>query len=200
MSRTATIVGPGDHGRRMSLEEFDNAEGVEGHLYELGRGVITVVDVPDPRHFRAFHAIHRQLTAYDLSHPGRIQQIGGGGECKILISGLDSERHPDLAVYATPTPAGPDVWSHWVPDLVVEVVSPASEQRDYVEKREEYLRFGIKEYWIVDEAKDQMLALVRFRGAWRERTVRPGELYEPKVLPGLSFDLKQVFEQARGQG
>jgi Uma2 family endonuclease len=138
-----------------------------------------------------------QLTAYRLNHPGRVFRIRGGGECKILISGLESERHPDLVVYTTPTPVGPDVWSHWITDLVVEVVSPGSEHRDYVEKREEYLCFGVKEYWIVDEAKNQMLALVRFRGTWREHIVRPGELYEPKVLPGMSFDLAQVFEQAR---
>ena len=138
------------------------------------------------------------LMGYDLSRPEHVCQIGGGSHCKVLISGLESERYPDLAVYTTPTPTGPDVWSHWIPDLVVEVVSPGSEQRDYEHKREEYLRFGIKEYWMVDDAKDQMLALVRFRGAWRERVVRPGESYEPKFLPRLNFDLAQVFEQARG--
>src|SRR5688572_4225929 len=99
MSRTATIIGPSDHGRRMSLDEFDTAEAVEGRLYELSRGVVTVVDVPNPRHFGAVHAIHRQLTAYDLANPGRIRRIGGGAECKILISGVDSERHPGVAVY-----------------------------------------------------------------------------------------------------
>ena len=44
-----------------------------------------------------------------------------------------------------------------------------------------------------------MLVLSRFRGAWRARAVRPGELYELKVLPGLSFDLAQVFAQARAK-
>ena len=52
MSRTMTRIGPGDHGRRMSLEEFEHAEGQEGRLYELSRGVITVVDVPKPRHLK----------------------------------------------------------------------------------------------------------------------------------------------------
>jgi Uma2 family endonuclease len=196
MSRAATIIGPGDHGRRMSLDEFDAAEPVAGRIYELGRGVIIVVDVPNPRHFRIVNAIRLQLTAYQLAHPDKVDAIAGGGECKILVSGLESERHPDIAAYADPPPDDADVWSTYVPLLIVEVVSPGSEHRDYVEKREEYLSFGVKEYWIVDDAKGQMLALTRFRGQWRDRVVHPGEIYPSKVLPGLDFDLAKVFAAA----
>ena len=45
MLKTRIKVGPKDHGRRMSLADFDHAEVQEGHLYELGRGVIIVSDV-----------------------------------------------------------------------------------------------------------------------------------------------------------
>jgi hypothetical protein len=38
-----TIIGPADHGRRMSLDEFDTAVGLEGRLYELSRRVIVVL-------------------------------------------------------------------------------------------------------------------------------------------------------------
>ena len=30
MSKTVTIIGPGDQGRRMSLAEFEHAEGEDG--------------------------------------------------------------------------------------------------------------------------------------------------------------------------
>ena len=38
MLKAAIKVGPADHGRRMSLADFDHAEVQEGYLYELGRG------------------------------------------------------------------------------------------------------------------------------------------------------------------
>ena len=80
MSKIAFKVGPKDHGRRMSLDEFDHAEGQEGYCYELSRGVITVVDVPNPRHFAQVGAIQDQLYSYKLANPGRIHLIGGGAD------------------------------------------------------------------------------------------------------------------------
>jgi hypothetical protein len=38
MSVATVQIGPADHGKRMSLADFDHAEGAEGHLYELSKG------------------------------------------------------------------------------------------------------------------------------------------------------------------
>ncbi len=84
----------------------------------------------------------------------------------------------------------------WIPELVVEVVSRGSEDRDYVEKRDEYLAFGVKEYWIIDAQRKQMLVLRRFRGRWKEQTVSPGDVYQTALLPGLRFDLDAVMQAA----
>ena len=197
MSKTVTIVGPHDQGRRMTLEEFQFAEGVPGRLYELSRGVIAVIDVPKRKHLAQINAIKRQIYSYDAAHPQQIHTIATGGECKILLEDLQSERHPDLAVYLSPPPGDDDdIWSTWIPELVIEVVSPSSVHRDYVEKREEYLQFGVLEYWIVDANKGQVLVLQRSRGTWAERTVQPPELYHSRLLPGLEFACEAVFEAA----
>jgi Uma2 family endonuclease len=200
MTRTTTrttIIGPADHGRRMSLDEFNHAEGQEGYLYELSRGVITVTDVPHPRHFAVVIVIRRQLAAYDLAHPGRIYGIGSGSECKILITGLQSERHPDITIYKTPPPRGvDDVWAHWVRAIVIEVVSRSSRHRDYEEKPEEYLRFGVREYWIVDTDKRELRVLRRLRGQWAERIIHPPDQYRTRLLPGFALATGPVFAAA----
>jgi Uma2 family endonuclease len=197
MSTTVLKIGPADNGRAMSLDDFDRAEAEEGHLYELSRGVITVVDVPQPEHLGQVDASREQLSSYRRAYPGRIFRIAGGSDCKLLIDGLQSERHPDLAVYKTPPPEdSDDVWSEWIPELVIEVVSPSSRHRDYHEKPEEYLRFGVQEYWILDAELGEMRVLKRSRGRWAERVVRPPALYSPRLLPGLAFDCGAVFAQA----
>jgi Uma2 family endonuclease len=201
MLKTAIKIGPADHGRKMSLAEFDHAEVQGGCLYELSRGVITVSDVPGPRHLLQVQAIRDQLVIYKASHPGQIQVIAGGSDCKILATGFESERPPDLAVYKTlPPETGADLWSTWIPELVIEVVSPGSEHRDYQEKREEYLAFGVHEYWIVDAERQEVLALRRVGGRWRERILRPPETYRTSVLPGFEFPCEPVFQAATAAG
>jgi Uma2 family endonuclease len=197
MTRAITQVGPSDNGKRMSLAEFDRAEGREGYNYELSRGVITVVDVPDRKHLLQVCAVREQFSAYWRAHPGKINLLAHGGECKILLADLESERHPDLAVYKHEPVDDENLWATWVPEVVVEVVSSSSRQRDYVEKRKEYLDFGIREYWIIDEEKQEMLVLRRSGGRWIERIVRPGDKYRTRWLSEFEFDLAAVFDAAR---
>jgi Uma2 family endonuclease len=196
MPKTAIKICPADHGRRMSLDEFDEAEVQEGYLYELSRGVITVSDVPKQRHSAQVNALRRILNAYDLAHPGQIDTISGGSDCKILLWDLQSERHPDFSIYETPMPAGQRIWSTWIPEIVIEVVSPSSKTSDYTQKPEEYMRFGVQEYWIVDAAKQEMVVVRRVRGRVTERTIRPPALYLTRLLPGLEFNCAQVFQAA----
>jgi Uma2 family endonuclease len=200
MGETLIQVGPADHGRRMSLDDFEHAEAADGRRYELGRGVITVVDVPDPKHEFQLDALRGQLYDYRSSHPGVIRLMADGSGCKLLLSREQSERHPDLAIYQTERPAGKDFWMHWVPSIVVEIVSASSAYRDYEEKPEEYLRFGVGEYWIFDAEKGdegELLVLNRAGGLWTPRIVRPPERYQTSRLPGFELNVAGVFEAAR---
>ena len=137
---------------------------------------------------------------YELANPGFIYGIAGGGECKLLIADLESERHPDLAIYKTPPPEGEnddEVWSQWVPEIVIEVVSKSSRRRDYEEKPEEYLRLGVGEYWIVDADEGVLKVFRRSRGRWAEREIRPPAEYRTRLLPGFAFSIAAVLEAGR---
>src|SRR4051812_34822220 len=117
MTRTAVKIGPGDQGKRMSLKDFDHAEAQDGYNYELSRGVILVSDVPDDRHLAQVDDIRQQLAEYRAAHRGIIQRVAGSGECKILLPQLETERHPDVAVYKTRSPEGETRWERWVPEV-----------------------------------------------------------------------------------
>ena len=199
MSTATLVIGPEDHGKRMTLNDFENAEGREGYLYELSRGVVTVIEVPHPRHGAQVDAIRQQLSIYRAAHPECIHPLLGGSDCKIPVDAVQSERHPDLALYLEREPDdGPQLWARWVPAIVIEVVSASSAHRDYNEKPQEYLQFGVKEYWIIDADKQQMTLLVRSRGVWKKRIVDATEKPTTPLLPGFEFDLGAVFAAAGG--
>src|SRR5947209_41232 len=133
------VVGPEHDGQRMSLADFDTADGKPGYLYELSRGIITVTDVPDWTHQLQIHEAHLQFSEYRLHRPKQIALMSEGSGCKVLLSALQSERHPDLSIYMEPPPSAANVWATWIAAIVLEVVSEGSEHRDYVLKPEEYL-------------------------------------------------------------
>jgi Uma2 family endonuclease len=74
------------------------------------------------------------------------------------------------------------------PDLAVEIVSPDSVERDYDKKRNQYERFGVGEYWIVDELESKITLLrLQQHGGYEE--VRPEKgLLHSHVMPGFYLD------------
>lgn len=192
---TPVKIGPADHGRALSLDEFAHAEGLAGHGYELAKGRVLVVDVPGVPHALIVRSVLRALYAHDLANPGRIHLLAAGSDCALRLPGLQSERHPDAAVYLTPPPQGEDPWTQWIPEIVVEVVSEGKEarERDYVEKRDEYLAAGVREYWIVDPAERLLVALVRAGDRWREKKCLEGEDHVTHLLPGFTLRVGALF-------
>lgn len=80
------------------------------------------------------------------------------------------------------------------PDLLVELISPASVRRDRHAKRELYARFGVKEYWIGEPAGKslEILTLTNGRYDLHCRAENKGKLTSP-LVPGLEFDLSEML-------
>jgi Uma2 family endonuclease len=79
------------------------------------------------------------------------------------------------------------------PDLLVELVSPSSVQRDRYVKKDLYARFGVKEYWIGDPANVSMEIFALQKGKYTPHCVaeEKGRLTS-LVLAGLEFDLSEI--------
>lgn len=78
---------------------------------------------------------------------------------------------------------------------MIEVVSPGSEFRDCSEKRDEYLAFGVREYWIVQHDRREIVVHRRMKGQWSEQTLTSADSYSPTLLPGFVLNVAAVFER-----
>jgi hypothetical protein len=196
--KSKTKIGPQHQGHKMSLRAFEFVEVQEGFVYELARGYIIVSEVPRYSHAMQIDAAQDHLRAFKVGRPGLIHAILGGGDCKLLMSDWESERHPDLAIYLSRPSGKKDrtVWRAWIPDVIIEVVSPSSVERDYVEKREEYWTLGAKEYWIVDAAMAKITQLRRGKNDWIVKELFTADFCETKLLPGFKLPCKVIFDAA----
>jgi Uma2 family endonuclease len=83
------------------------------------------------------------------------------------------------------------------PDLIVEVLSPGTQQYDRGYKRTLYARHGVREYWLVDPDAETVEVLVEGGDAGLTPAAAYGRadtLVSP-LLPGLSLNLSRVFSR-----
>ena len=80
------------------------------------------------------------------------------------------------------------------PDLVIEILSPSSIQRDRYEKRKLYERFKIKEYWIIDppNCSIEVLTLKNDRYELYSFASREGAV-KSFVIEGFEVELSEIM-------
>jgi Uma2 family endonuclease len=87
-----------------------------------------------------------------------------------------------------------------VPDLVIEIVSPDSEARDWREKYFEYESAGVQEYWIIDPASQHAeLYILAGDGHYHQADERDGWLASA-ALPGLRLKIDWFWPATRPAG
>ena len=82
------------------------------------------------------------------------------------------------------------------PDVVVEVVSPATAARDQIYKVRIYEKAGVREYWIVHPV-DNLITVRRLSPSGNydvPKLIEGKGALEVGVLPGLVIDLDAVFD------
>ncbi len=198
MATTSALrIGPADHGRLMTLDEFLDAEETPGYRYELARGVLEVTEVPNDPHGQVVANLYRMIARHDVEHPRRIQRFGGAGEFRLWLPGMISGRNPDVAVILRGAPK--DYRGRRIPALAIEVVSRGGEARDYETKRQEYLAYGLAEYWVVDPNAKSVTVLTRRGDVWAEKIFKDEQQLESLVLEGLRGTVAELWIDAQDE-
>ena len=83
------------------------------------------------------------------------------------------------------------------PDLVVEILSPSTVQKDLKIKFDRYERAGVREYWVVDPAGKtvQIFALGPDGRYGRPRVYVDGDIAPVGIFPDLEINLTEVFAE-----
>src|SRR5437899_902038 len=97
--KAAVMLRPSDHGRPMTLEEFNAARRLEGYRYELIDGRVYVAAVPVFSHWRLVRWLDLSLQGYALQHPEVINMVSSHSSVRVEARPLPTLPEPDLAVY-----------------------------------------------------------------------------------------------------
>ena len=80
------------------------------------------------------------------------------------------------------------------PELVVELVSPSQESRDYRYKRSEYAARGIAEYWVVDAIAQKVTVFQWVEGFYDEFVFTGDMVINSPLLGELKLTAAQVLQ------
>jgi Uma2 family endonuclease len=181
---------------KMTLAEFLDYDDGTDTLYELENGEL----IPMPAESEINRRIATFLFAYFL-------QLGIPSyrltmKTEVAVSGVRvSVRVPDLIVLSEELTSALEGASRSIvlmdmppPDLVVEVVSPNQEKRDYRYKRTEYAARGIPEYWIVDPILQQITVLEWVEGLYEEKVYAGDSAIASPMLGNLELTPVRVLQ------
>ncbi|MBT9163719.1 MAG: hypothetical protein DDT24_00639 [Chloroflexi bacterium] len=170
----------------------DYRTALDDKRYELLEGELIMVPAPGFAHQRISSNIEFILQRF-------VRQHGLG----IILSApfdvvLSEERvfQPDILFVSRERLSiiNPQNIRGAAPDLVVEIASPATAERDRFYKRAIYARYGVREYWIVDpEARTIEVTKLGEKDLETVKVYGEGESLKSPLLEGLSMKLDEVF-------
>ncbi len=162
--------------------------------YELLEGELVMVPSPSVQHQRI---LKRLLYALDGFVSER--QLGEVviAPCDVVLSDHDVLQ-PDILFISKDrgyiiAPGN----IRGAPDLVVEILSPSTEQRDRTVKSTIYARYGVREYWLVSPAEHTVEVLtLGAEGYATSGIYRAEDTLSSPLLQGLALPVKSLFTPA----
>ena len=125
----------------------------DGQHAELINGVIYDMAPPSYRHQKLVMELSATIRDY-------IRSKGGSSEVlpapfAVFLTADDKTYvEPDISVICDKNKLS-DRGCEGAPDFVIEIVSPSTRRKDYSTKNTQYTDAGVREYWIVDPAKER---------------------------------------------
>jgi Uma2 family endonuclease len=177
--------------RRITVAEY-MAMPDDGHKYELVHGEL----VMSPSYFFAHGRVAGYIFAKLDAFVSR-RRLGVVGIDTDVVFAEHEVRRPDINFISARRRAIIRGHVYGPPDLAVEVTSPSNWQDDLHDKRDDYERFGVREYWVIDISDGRNRA---FQFVLRGRLYHGGLVEGPgirsHVLKGFALRLTPVWERA----
>ena len=193
MQQTSVYLCPELAGTLMTPEEFDAVdEYEEGYRYELVHGVLVVNPIPLPEETDPNEELGSWLRTYRQQNPGVIDVTMP----QQYIRTSTGRRLADRVIWAG-LGRVPDRRRD-VPAIAVEFVSRSrrDRQRDYVDKRQEYIAAGVAEYWIIDRFRRTLTVVRPGPEGPVDQVIAEMETFTTPLLPGFELPLARLLAVA----
>jgi len=170
-----------------TFEEWLNLD--HNEKIEMIDGVIYMMSEPSRRHQK----VSRELTL-------ELGNFLRGKTCELYVDPFmvrlnkDTVVHPDISIICDKNKLN-DRGCIGAPDLIIEILSPSNAGHDIFTKYNQYLKAGVKEYWIVDPHKNTITVYILKNDDYNAQLYFDKDILPVNVLPDCKIDLKIIFKK-----
>lgn len=177
MSAVAALNKPRYIGRKVTREEYLDLDD-DGFKYDMRQGVLNLAPSAYADHGENQNDVGSEFRMYFRSNgSGRVI-----AECDVFLPDGGDVVRPDISIVLKPNFGIIQKHIHGTPDIIVEILSPSTEDYDKGEKADRYLACGVKEYWLIDPKHKEIHLWINKGAAW-EKICRDN--LPSQILPGF---------------
>jgi len=166
----------------------------DSQRWELIDGIpYAMAPAPSQSHQEASSELHRQIANFLKGKPCKV--FAAPFDVRLNVGNDDDTiMQPDLLVVCDSSKLDGKS-CNGAPDLVIEILSQSTAQRDKWVKFNVYQRAGVREYWIVDPDAKAVAAHLLENGNYTAKAYGDTGTAPVGVLPGCEIDLQEIFAQ-----
>ena len=163
----------------------------EDKRYELLDGELIMVPAPRIAHQRSSREIEIPLATFVTERDlGEVFDA----PCDVVLSETDVVQPDILFVSKERSYIITEDNIRGAPDLVIEVLSPSTAQRDRTLKRTLYALHGVPEYWQADSDAKSVMVLTLVNGEYKVAGIYgEGQTLVSPSLPGFALEIDRIF-------
>ncbi|MDZ7261665.1 MAG: Uma2 family endonuclease [candidate division KSB1 bacterium] len=176
----------------LTYEDYLTFPDNDGIKKEIIEGELFMSPAPSIKHQRILREL--SMLFHNFVKQNKVGEIFFA-PCDVVFSDINIMQPDIIFISKNNYEILTDLNIQGAPDLIVEILSPSSSETDRIYKKHIYERFGVKEYWIVDQDKGASESGVRGGGKYRQ-LCKAGkkDTVKSQLLEGLQIDLSSIFE------
>ncbi|MFQ5769732.1 MAG: Uma2 family endonuclease [bacterium] len=165
----------------------------DGKRYEIIEGELFMTPAPIIKHQNVLRELGKHIDNFVVTHNLGIVFLA---PCDVILSKTNIVQPDIIFISKENRVMIKEKNIQGAPDLLIEITSPNTKERDLVLKKKLYAKFGVKEYWIVF-MQEEMVKIWKLEddAIILDGVFEKQDILKSSLVKGLEIKLSEVFRE-----
>ncbi|KMJ57603.1 Uma2 family endonuclease [Bacillus sp. LL01] len=181
----------------VSLERYYEIRESSDHLYEYIDGSVFMSPSPSTKHQRVSGRLQLKFGNFLSENESNCEVFVAPYDIELSKEGMEGTKIviPDISIMCDAN-GFTETKYVGIPNLIVEILSPSNQSHDLITKLNLYMKYGVKEYWIVNPMLNSITVYsLNEEDVYEQFDIKTEQgTITSKLLDGFHVELKYIFK------